>query len=322
MRRRLILVGILASLLMISLQPTTYAQDDGGEEGITEYEQLLLDRFMDALQTPTTYVNYVKTGTVKDLQELRYDLSGQPATISTGTQTQYETTVVNSEDGENTQSIISLQFQDSAPGETIAYSLSAEIRHVDNELYVMATYDEVSDTLPLLPESWVWVEDAALYPELAEINLNDYRDIEYLFDDRELLAQSLTAISLESQVISGVDVQTISVAFRGEDFIPIFKALQPADAPANTGTPLFDMIFANLTDTTEIVMSVAIDAENNPLIFASNINLETTPLDMSLLDAENFTSTDMLVVRLLVQREDTLFSFNTGGLEPVPAPIE
>lgn len=320
MLRRFVLVSIVVSFVIFSVQLTSYAQDGNGEDDLSEYERLLLDRFVDAMLIPTSYANYTQTGTVKDLQELKYNLSGQPASISTGTQTQYETTVINTEVGKNTQTFVTLQYQDVAPDETIVYGMSVEIRVVDNQLYVQARYAESSAELPVLLEGWIQVENTTDHPELAELNLDDYRDTASIFENRELLAQSLSAINIESQVINGVNVQTISMAFRGADFIPVFKAMQPEDAPANTGSPLFDAIFANLSENTEIVMSVAADSENNPLIFALNIILETTPLDLSTIDAENFTSTDTLVVRLLVQHEDTLATYNTSDIEPILVP--
>ena len=320
MLRRFVLVSIVVSFVIFSVQLTSYAQDGNGEDDLSEYERLLLDRFVDAMLIPTSYANYTQTGTVKDLQELKYNLSGQPASISTGTQTQYETTVINTEVGKNTQTFVTLQYQDVAPDETIVYGMIAEIRIVGNQLYVQVRYAESSAELPVLPEGWTQIENATDYPELIELNLDDYRDPTSIFENRELLAQSLSAINIESQVISGVNVQTISMAFRGADFIPVFKAMQPEDAPANTGSPLFDAIFANLSENTEIVMSVAVDGENNPLIFALNIILETTPLDLSTIDAENFTSTDTLVVRLLVQHEDTLATYNTSDIEPILVP--
>ena len=321
MLRRLLLISLLLGLVFVSVQPISYAQDDGGGDDLTEYERLLLDRFVDAMLMPTDYANYTQVGTVKDLQELRYDLSGQPVSLSTGNQTQYERTVISTETGKNTLTLVNLQYQDIAPGETTSYALSAEIRVVDNQLYVLAVYDEPNETLPVLPEDWVQVEDPAAYPEFAVLNLDDYLHPSSIFADRELLAQHVSAINIESQVISGVDVQTVSMAFRGEDFIPVFKAMQTPDAPANVGSPFFDAMFANLTESTEIVMSVAIDGENNPLIYALNITLETAPLDLSMLDADNFTSTDTLIVRLLVQREGTLTSHNVADIEPIIEPI-
>ncbi len=322
MLKRILLLSLVALLALASWPVASQAQDGGDGDDLTEYERLLLDRFVDAMLLPQTYENYTQTGVVKDLQELNYDLSGQTASISTGTQTAYETDIINSETGRNVRSIVELQFQDVAPGETTVYALSGEIRVVDNQLYVQADYaGEVPETLPAMPDGWVLVEDTANYPAFAELNLEDYLDTTSIFDDRELLAANLSAINIEAQVINGFDVQTISMAFRGEDFIPVFKAMQPADAPANTGTPIFDAIFANLGENTEIVMSVAIDAENNPLIYVINITLESNALDLSLIDPENFTNTDTLVVRLLVQRENTLEDRNSSDIEPITSPL-
>lgn len=320
MFKRMIFLSLMLAVVLANWPTTSQAQDEGDD--LSEYERLLLDRFVDAMLLPQTYENYVQTGVIKDLQELNYDLNGQIASISTGTQTSYETLVINTADGRILSSLVDLLYQDVAPGETTVYALSGEIRVVDDQLYVQASYsDDTTASLPQLPDGWILVDDPANYPEFAELSLNDYLDTTTIFDDRELLASNLSAINIETQVINGVDVQTVSMAFRGDDFTPIFKAMQSADAPANTGSALFDAIFANLTEDTEIVMSVAIDAENNPLIYVININLESMPLDLSLIDAENFTSDDTLVVRLLVQRENTLADYNSTDIEPITAPL-
>ena len=41
---------------------------------------------------------------------------------------------------------------------------------------------------------------------------------------------------------------------------------------------------------------------------------------MSMLDPENFLSTDTLTVRMLIQEDRELLSFNASTVEPVQAP--
>jgi hypothetical protein len=324
---RLCKTGLVLGWLMMVLAggvwssvPPTIAQDDPG--GLTEAEQILLERFFEALDKRTTYTNYAQTSFESDVQELTYTIGGIESRLATGQLMETQQIAIRTPEGLDRRVIVSLQWQETTSSGVDTYLMSAEIRVVDGVLYIQAAYNDRTGNVPELPTGWIKLENPDDFPAFVTLNLAQYLTERPILYNRDTLIEALSGIRIENTTLEdGQTAESISLAFRGEGFEAAFKSLQAPSAPVHDEeNPFFSQLFANLQPDSEVLMSIALDRDNNPLVFAFDIRLNSLPLDLTLINAENFQAGDTIRASLRVRRQVTLVRFNTAKVDPVTIP--
>lgn len=192
--RRLISIILLPMMVLMVLP--SQAQDGG----LSDEQFAFLERLLVALNQP--YTSYTLEQTSLSTQLMTITIPNE----FSGTAIQINSRVVKrTKVGDNTRAevVATTSYQEPGSASPFSYSIDAEIRRVDETLYVNAAYVETLADLPVLPIGWVVIEQAEDWPELNDIALADYLPItpqssptlaDLLAQDRALVGRIISDI--------------------------------------------------------------------------------------------------------------------------------
>ncbi len=307
--------------LIVLLIPTPAGAQDNG---LSDEQIILLERLFNAIENADNYTSYIETKTIFNTQAVEVNI---PDTMSlslsrSATQTITATTVGDDVAALATVTVTSQDFENPVP---LTYTLNADIRYVEEVLYVQASYSVPNPDLPPLPVGWVVVDDPAIFPEL---DLEPYFDQEQtddgssleelLFRDRERLSKivsDVTVLSGTGPAGQPVDLITLSL-----DFLTVFEE--------GLGLPL-DVegidpeVLLTLLTSSDISFTATFTLSENDQISGSELILavQTPRIDLAALsDGEDIPPGTTFNLGLSRVESSSMSRINDESLPPIETP--
>jgi hypothetical protein len=305
--RTLCSVVVLVVLLVGALIPAR-AQDGG----LSDEELALLERVFAARENLKNYSSYVEEMSVLESQETTVTLEDETRVFTNQALIEWTATFIQAEDSRNVSATIFAQVQE----DDISYSIEAEARVVDGTLFFNGAYLIPDPDLPLLPEGWIAVADPDVVEVLENLHLDNLIEDDALVDEQDLMraaASSVTAVP--STLDDGTPVDIIAITL---DSAGVAMAL--TESSEMGADPAFaSSMAAALTDESELIMTVALDADNNPHQVAMIGDMEAVDIDGHAINPEQFPEGLMFDTSLSQVRTWTYSQFNEP-FESVAAP--
>jgi hypothetical protein len=306
--RTLCSVVVLVVLLTGALIPAS-AQDGG----LSDEELALLDRVFAARENLKNYSSYVEEATFLEEQNFLVKLGEESREFNNQYFVQRTATILQG-DTNNISATIFAQIQE----DDVSYSIDAEARVVDETLYFNGTYLIPDPDLPLLPEGWTVVVDPDVVEGLENLHLDDMIEDDSLggtlFDEPDLMRAAASLVTvMPSTLDDGTPVDIIAITL---DSAGVAMAL--TESSVLEGDSAASSTAAALTDESELVLLVALDAENNPHQVVLTSTIEAIDVDGPSFDP-SFPEGLTFDTSLAVVQTHTYSQFNEP-FEPVAAP--
>ena len=325
MRRKWSMVLLFVSLVVMMSPILSYAQD--GER--SEQAQALMERAFAAIDRQQTYESYVQTGYELMLMEVNVSMLGITALLHNSTEREFVTTYTQSPGGDNLYGDMTYRFDNRSdlPGDEVheVYTVEAEVRFVDGQLYINAAYSEAEGDVPSLPMDWTAVSSRFDFPLYTELGLDAYRARETSIlttgsiEDMDVLTDAISDVVLRQDTLAdNTPVDIISMAIGPTAFGDMLYAIGSVG-----DDPLFEDIVEMLDKDDYIILEVAVDANENSrwVRLVLSLSLDSEELG-TLLEAQDVPTAgaDMtLTVRVEFWR--TYDQIN-ADLEPIEAPLD
>lgn len=297
-----VFLTVIALVLQTSLVSLRAARAQEDSSGLSPEKQALVERVNRSLQHQKSYTSYVehvtfqRTLTISILSVvvgITEQNQEEDTTIDQTSTTSVEidrlSYIVQDDDALNILSNVNVETLviSTAPPEynrTFNYTLGAEVRLVDGNIYVMAEYqtDATEDVgLPQLSPEWILITDEVLESGetwddiLWELELNYYRGAGKPFQDDEKLTSLVQDVTVESGTLEdGTAVDIITLTLQGEgmpDFVSEALSIERAnpyfDAFFNPGTTMVYAFSLDENDTLRLI--------NASLQTKGDVNLST-----------------------------------------------
>ncbi len=159
----LILMTVLLSCISVAM----------AQEEILEGEALdaAFERLQGVYDAAANYSSYYVDELVSDITNTTLTADGEDRVFSQTVERTTQMTVIRG-DNPNAFGEIHVFIEDVIDNSSATTIIRAEVRFVDDMLYVNAVYEETgSEEMPSLPEGWVVVEDIDDFPEFYHLNL-------------------------------------------------------------------------------------------------------------------------------------------------------
>ena len=322
----LFVVGVL--FLMITI-PTTAQNGDPSRQA-----EELVTRAFRAIERVQGYQSYILTGntTLEMTMDMTYLFEGGSATLWE----QMDQTVVFIQlpRGQNIQSDITVTYLEdfNIPGEEtlLDYTVQAEVRYVDEQLYVNAFYIEAEGDMPNLPAGWVAVDNYWEYPLYDNLGLAEFPVVTASTTtilDADLLTMAAyisDAILRRGTLEDGTPVDYITMTFGPDAFRDLInEALQDAE---DTLTEVYDAIVEVLDKSDYIVIEVGLDADDvlRWIRLAANADLDEAEMQIifEALEEEGLSAEGIDMSMWVHIDVWTTYDQINAILEPVDAPLE
>jgi hypothetical protein len=312
---------MLILVLALGAVMPTHAQDGG----LTDEQQALLDRVLNALAASADYTSYTTEfgGT-----------ETQTTTLVIGDQSQEETTntlfvregqyIADVEGGPNLIVAATAQVGGAETRGTnsqiTAYTVTAEMRYVGGVFYVNATRQvELAPDLPPMPEGWVVVESADEWPALEDVDLGNIMDeLDHPAVGDEELAGILTHASSVTMVAGtledGTPVDIITITLASADL----SAGMIAAAEAQGQEPITISLMGMLDETSVATVIVSLTADDQIVQATQELTISWTNLDLKTLNPD--APEGVLFSQKNVTSGTLILTNINAALEPVPAP--
>lgn len=316
--RRLISIILLPMMVLIVLP--SQAQDGG----LSDEQFALLERLLAALNQP--YTSYTLEQTSLSTQLMTITIPNE----FSGTAIQINSRVVNrTKVGDNTRAevVATTSYQEPGSAAPFSYTINAEIRRVDETLYVNATYAEASADLPVLPSGWVVIEQTEDWPELNDIALADYLPptpqssptlADLLAQDRALVGRIIGDIQhTPATLIDGTPIEIITLQL---DFHAIMTSELGLDYSVST---LDAVILDTLLADADIEFSATFTLNTAGQVIGQQVTLtlKVEAIDAAALSADIPVSTTLDLN--ISQTENSFYSqINDPTLPIIEAPLD
>lgn len=267
LKRGIFFLGLVVLFLVFSGSTPGAAQD-----GLSEEQHTQIDRVATAVDRLLQQPSYRYISTQEQNWEWTATYNGEVAAAQKSTFAQEVTeTVIYEGQALNLHQLISLDFDVEGTGElgTAVFHIDAELRVVDNTVYVKAAYTTPAAGLPELPSDWIVLEGertAASYPGLQILGVFSLADrianggvySPFGMDGAQfgdILHEYATDVQVVQQTMTDeVTVEVMNITLRREA-VPLFD-------PANFGGELGDLLIPEITDD-PLVFTFILDEQGN-----------------------------------------------------------
>lgn len=314
-RSKLSLVVVLALLATMSAGLTANAQ---GDDGLTEEEQALLDRLTHAVEISQAdnYDTFVTDNTEAMFLSMSGEFGGQTINAEFDSNLTTTTYHINS-DPENVRAELSLEYSElTQEGDVITYSILAEVRLVDDTLYVLAVREADDDSiLEPMPDGWIVFESEDDWPALEELDLADFLDDDETdpLENAATIFGEASAVTLESgELDDGTPVDAITITFLGEGLAAAMREIGEIEEDIAD-------LYEQADPESGFEMGILLD-ENDQVLYVEMVGTLTwAELDLSTIIPEVPPGMVFISLALDVNMSRTISNINEP-LEPVAAP--
>lgn len=306
---------VLITILVFGVAGTN-AQD-----GLTDEQNAALDRIFEAASKLDEYNSFREVSTELMTMNLAVAVLGQEIVLNRTTQLDTDSQIIQLDEMTNVSTTAVAEYESVQSGmgqdESATFILNAEIRLVDDVLYLSAEYETSEGEVPELPmmDGWIAVEDVSGYEIFDILSLEDYLDEDDdLFEDRELFRGAVSDLTIEpSELEDGtlVDIITVSVGSEAFSEAGIFEG--DSDDPMQAA---LSAIFGESLFT----LTVVLGEDNTPYEVTLEFDVTAEELDASELIPDLPASATMNLELIMVNTQQ--FSDFNADFEPAIAPME
>lgn len=315
MRLRVALVIVMVLVGVVALP--VRAQD-----GLTDEQVMLLERVFEARDKLDTYASYTHNRMGSETQDISVTLGDLSQSFITTHEWEGTAQVIQMVDGGRNIALAvtgTASNQEAGPNGAVMleFTIMAEARLVDGTLYVNAAYETPDPALPELPVGWVMVEDLDEYEAFDSLQLDDLLDVEddELFDDPELVKATATDVQVEVVTMDdGTAADKITVTFSRDGLLAAYTNQDDIDQAALD-------LFNAANETSNAVLEITLDADNNPLQATMSMALHAVEVDANALNPEIYPVGMVLSFDLTATETETYSNFD-ATFDPAVVPEE
>lgn len=321
MKRLMMVLAVLAMVIVaVGNIPTSQAQD-----GLTDDEKALVERFYNAAQKVDDYDSYVLETSELQSQDLTASIAGFE--MGQTSSVLIETTQTVTLGGDNIALIGTLAVDTAETGPTggDAYSFTAQVegRLVDGVIYVNAQYLESDGDLPELPEGWFELDalDFDVADLLSDLSLEDWLDEEEMtdtpFETLETFIAAVSDITLTQETLDdGTEVDVITATIGAGGIMDMMADSDSFDPEDPTNMALMGM----MGDNFDITFQIKLDSEDNPRYGILSMTIDLIDLNMDELGMEDMPPGGTMSMVMSNQEVRQWSNINDPALQPVEAP--
>jgi hypothetical protein len=323
-------IGIIVAVVLLAAVAGSAGQIGlvraQGDE-LSDEEAALVYRVSAALEQRDNAESAVMESVGTDSQSIDI-VFGELAQAQTETVTWERTVTVIPGDSDNLaddnlQGTVSAQFEASETGpngsQSRNYGVSAELRLVDDVLYVNAAYDVANPNLPELPDGWFVVDDLEMYEVLDPLQLDDIleRDEEALIEDPEKLKAAAVSAAVEAATLDdGTLVDQITIMLGLNAMMDVFSEEDGGDPEAAAmALALLDAA----SDESELVLVAYLGADDVLHRLEMRLLLVAEDIDAQVLDPESFPE-GVMISFSFDMTETAMYSGYGEPVDPAVAP--
>lgn len=277
------LLKFVILLLVIAIPMSVFAQE------LSEEDQANIEKALAALEAASDYPSYAVEQTAVNGSTVTMTANGEVLLSQDSSEvntTSYTLTNGETPNLSGTASVIGTRNENET--ET-TYLMEAELRLVDGEIYVNASYLTPDPELPALPEGWTAItrEDVATYPGLESLGMDKIFTVaeeggpmpfvENFEAFAEVVRSSAIVVAVEPQTLEdGREVENITILLGSEGLggLLMMEESQATD-------PITQALVENLTEDSSGLLTVSIDADGNLAQVLLAAAITTSEIDMA-----------------------------------------
>lgn len=320
----LLMLGAMMITLVLPAGTSVRAQD-----GLSDEEKAILDRLEGAIENFTEYTSFTSYAVELESQEIALAMSGFEFSQTETTNREITATYIDVDGVENIHAdvLVTSIAADGIEDTESAYTLEAEVRLVDGELYVMASYLDSEGAVNELPEGWVTVDETNLF-QFIDLDISDLLDTDIaesttgfdendLFEDREQLEGLIESVTVDPiELEDGTPVDLITLTFSADGFTELMG--ETLDLGLGDDSGMEEMMNA-LFEGISFSVQIALDADDNVRQTNITIAINVEELDASFIpDVPEGMDVSLSITMEMV--ETTTYSDINADLQPVTAP--
>ncbi len=305
---------IVILVVVMALSVPVQAQD---EDGLSEEQLVLIGRVTNARAMLDGYDSYAEEANRTLSQVIAVALLGQTQQFSSTVTWSRSGTMVRQDGVPAIQATISATSSETGLGPAGArdYGVEAEVRLIDDTLYVTASYVSPRPDMPKLPRGWVVVEDPDQVP-YSILQLGDLMDPDRLVDDEDLFKAAASDVRLDGETAEdGTPLDVITVSFDRDGMAQVLR-----ESPASEMDPAtVDVLVTALSDDSHLVMVIKLDAGDNPYYVASDTLVRALGIDPEAMVPGQFG--EGVTIDIVMETSNTeVYSQRNEPLPPVTVP--
>jgi hypothetical protein len=313
MRSRRQVVVVLVFLVMVLMVIPVRAQEGGG---LTDEESRLLDRVFAARDIQRGWSSYVEQANGIETREMALSSGPEAQVQSTVASWDRTSTVIRDGNAFNIQSAMTVTVTNEEAGmNSQSYTMNADVRLVDRQLYVRAAYDgEPQSGWPSLPEGWVMVRKLSDWPGFQSLNLGDFLQQATPFDNPERLKAVNPTVTLEAGTLDdGTAVEIITVDLD-------VQAIQTLFSTSINDSSMKALIDGLGGDTAGVLLFVLSPDDNRPYQIETRVTLQALGLNAQKFGQGNSPNTQLDLTTSFLRSES--YSQINESFEPAAVPEE
>lgn len=321
MKRLMMVLAVLAMVIVaVGNIPTSQAQD-----GLTDDEKALVERFFNAVENVDEYDAYVLETSELQSQDLTASIAGFEMGQTSSVLIETTQTVTLGGDNINLLATLAVDTAETGPAGGDVYSFTAQVegRLVDGVVYVNAQYLESEGTLPELPEGWFELDalDFDVAELLSDLNLENWLDDEDMvdtpFENVETFIAAVSEITLAQETLDdGTEVDVITAVLGSDGLMDMLAESGSLDLEDPTAVALLGM----MGDNFDVSFQVKLDSEDNPRYAVIAITIDLVDLNMDEMGIEGMPPGGSMSMVMSMQEVRQWSNINDPALQPVEAP--
>ncbi|MBI5928928.1 MAG: hypothetical protein HY862_06445 [Chloroflexi bacterium] len=302
-------------LMVILLAGNSFVR---AQDGLTPEQETLLDRAIAAVAARDDYESFVRADSEMQQQNVTLSVPSLNLTqIQLNKLTREGTANVAQGDKHNIQAKVVATvdqtiFNADGTQDQSASTLNAEIRLVDDVLYVNATSDDAQSNIPT---GWVEVDDPVSFEVFGPLGLSNYVE-PGLFSDVDKLRPAVQNVRLEERTLENgqtADYIIIDLGYEGIQTV-LSRNVDPNDV-------FTAFLLLSVNENSTFTLTIGLDENDRLIESSSDMNLRTDQVDAHALRPTDFP--DGTFVKYEGHYlETSSYSHINEPLEAVESPIE
>jgi len=307
---------IVMSLIGLLILPMTLSAQD-----LSDDELALLERVAAFYQSSDAYDSYTTTSEETEIQVVQAITADGTVILEQSSETNkvQGAQLIRTGDDVNLLGESVYVVTESADGEVIEFTLTAEVRYVDGTLYANAAYTE-GEGYAIYPDGWAVVDDSYDFFGYEELEIDDILDLiepraDNPLENVEVLQRVTVDVSSEDTMDDNGDpLQKITLSLDPAD---IYRELAQADPDFDANDPFVAELINQISEDGTAVIILYLYDDGTPWRLESTLDLlaeEISTPELGLPDGVTITAS------ILITDSQTFSDLNNPELVPAEAP--
>ncbi|RMG72084.1 MAG: hypothetical protein D6711_13735 [Chloroflexi bacterium] len=296
----------LLMLMLVMIVPV-FAQEDA-----------VIDRVLNSTTPDEAYQSYTALWTFKSGNVVSVDFAGMSLELTSSVDAE---ATIQATLGDNPNALVMLTYtvEEADDSGLVTYTIEAEARYVDGNLYINAAYVDGVGPYDIRGE-WVQVDDLENFPEF-----DFFSDVFEVFQSEtdvnlETVLDFATSISVEPTELNETEVDSVIITFGWQGLENLLDSLG-AGLSLESDNPIAATLIQELSNSDDdlLTLMLLLDDNNVQVGRGVSVNLALADLDASVLDP-TLEGTDATVSVELTSAENTVILEANEVYAPVEAP--